>query len=161
MTGKSARQISLTDQPAFQDGASDYADSAYLERPMCDNRSAEEWARAGLEGAPWILRRIIPLTWRMLLRFTLAPIPSEDHILGWRILECQRSALHLESLGPLFHGHLFWEIRDTSIHLTTYIRYTRPGRLAPAVWAAVGAFHRFLAPIVLNFAAADARSARP
>ena len=81
MTGKSARQISLNDQPAFQDGASDYADSADLERPTGDNRSAEEWARAGLEGAAWLLR-------------------------------------------------------------------------------AVGAFHRFLAPIVLTLAAAEARSAR-
>jgi hypothetical protein len=76
-------------------------------------------------------------------------------------VECQPSAIHLESSGPLFHGHLFWEVSDTAIHLTTYIRYTRPGRLAPAVWAAVGPLHRFLAPIVLTFAAADERNARP
>jgi hypothetical protein len=40
MTGKSARQISLTEQPAFQDGASDYADSVDLERPRGDNRAS-------------------------------------------------------------------------------------------------------------------------
>ncbi len=159
MNSKSARRISLNDQPVFHDGASDYADSVDLQRPRGDNRSAEEWARAGLEGAPWLLRRIMPLTWRMFLRLKLAPIPSEAHIMGWRIVESQHSAMHLESSGPLFHGHLFWEVGDTRIHLTTYFRYTRPGRLAPTVWAVVGAFHRFLAPIVLTFAA-DARSAR-
>src|SRR3954469_19893461 len=84
--------------------AYDYAD-AFEIGSHGDRRTAEQWLRAGLEGSPVALRRLIRLVHGGVLRFRLGP-PSPDHILGWKVVMSTPEVVLATAEGPLGRGVL-------------------------------------------------------
>jgi hypothetical protein len=153
--GVSARRVAVpAHEPLVGDVGYDYADAFELRTPEPDPRTAEQFARAALEGASWPVCGIVRLVHRHLLRFTLAPAGSPQHVLGWTILASEPDLIQLEAVSPLLgRGVLVGRhVEPTRTVLTTYIFFTRPaaGRV---VWAVVGPLHRRVAPYLLERAA--------
>lgn len=131
----------------------DYADCFGVPLRPDDDRTAEELLRAGLQGAPSTLRRIIVLAHRHVLRFHLGPASSPTHVLGWRIISSEPDAIQLEASGPLARGVLVARrVSAATAVLDTYVYYRRPA--ARIIWAFVSHVHRAIAPYLLERAAA-------
>lgn len=131
----------------------DYADCFEVPLSADDDRTAERVFRAGLEGAPSTLRRIIVVAHRHVLRFRLGPASSPIHVLGWRIISSEPDAIQLEANGPLARGILVARrVSAATATLDTYVYYRRPA--ARIIWAFVSHLHRAIAPYLLERAAA-------
>lgn len=132
-------------------GQADYTDVFEVPLPQGDSRSAEEMFRdaVGREadgGAVlWVHRHV--------LRFSLGPNSSPDHIIGWTIVRSDHDELVLGARGPLMRGELTLRRRDDRrASLTTRVHYRR-GLTARTVWALVGPVHRVVAPRLMARAA--------
>ena len=64
----------------------DYADSFEIRLEYPDAHSAEQWARAAMEQAPPVLRRLIQVVHAHVLRLRLGQGSDANHILGWPIV---------------------------------------------------------------------------
>jgi hypothetical protein len=144
-----------TEEPLIGTDRYDYADAFEIRLAEPDPRSAEEFARSALEGAPWWMRRTVLLVHRYVLRVRLGPRSSPDHILGWKIQTSEPDVLQLVAESALLgRGAIIGRSPDPSRRvITTYLFHTRPA-LARAVWKFVGPLHRRVAPDLLNRAAA-------
>ena len=139
----------------------DYADAFEIRPSAGDERSAEDWMRCGLEGAPLPLRWTILVAHRFVLGFDLAPHSAPGNIMGWRIVTSTPDLTHLQATSPLLRGDLVAR-RDGPelVTLSTYLSFRRP-RSARIVWMLVGPLHRRIAPYLLErSAAAGARDRR-
>jgi hypothetical protein len=136
------------------DGRPDYADAFELRMAQPDGRSAEQWVRAGLEGAPAAVRRLILVVHRHVLRLSLGPVDAGDHVLGWRIASRADDVVRLEASGSLAEAVIVGRMDATAIRLTTALSYRRPA-LARGVWIVIGPLHRRIAPLLLERAARE------
>jgi hypothetical protein len=130
----------------------DYADCFEVPLSAADERTAEQVFRAGLEGAPPALRRIIVAAHRHVLRFRLGPASSPTHVLGWQIISNEPDAIRLEASGPLARGVLVAQRSPaSSAVLHTFVYYRRAH--ARAIWAFTAPVHRAIARYLLKRAA--------
>jgi hypothetical protein len=138
--------------PDVGDERPDYADTFEVRTPEPDDRTAEQWIRAGLEGAPGWMRRVILVAHRHVLGFRLGPQDAPDHVLGWRIASSTPDVMRLEAASGLLRGALVARRVDPScVRLTTMLFFRRPP--ARVIWAVVGPLHRRIAPFLLARAA--------
>ena len=116
-----------------------------------DHRSSEQWARAAWEGAPAPLRWFMVAGWRLVLGLRLGPRHSENHILGWQVIDrrpdetvCQLRSGFLDAYNTfrLVDGRLVW---------STFVIYDRP--IARVIWPPVSLLHRPLVRFALRRAA--------
>lgn len=143
----------VSSEPLAGHDMHDYADCFEVPLTPDDDRTAEQVFRAGLEGAPSALRRIIVAAHRHVLRLRLGPASSPNHVLGWQIIANDPDAIQLEASGPLARGVLVAQKSPTpSAVLHTYVYYRRP--YARAIWAFVAPVHRAIARYLLKRAAA-------
>jgi hypothetical protein len=143
-------------EPLLEGGRVDYADAFEVRTPQSDGRTAEEWARCGLEEAPQALQLLVYGAQRYVLRLRLAPLASADHVFGWRILTSRPEVVGLEARSPVLRGLIVGRRVDaTCVTLTTYVAYERP--VARVLWAVVAPLHRMVAPYLLARAAVPAR----
>lgn len=147
-----ARRIPVR-EPVPDGGRFDYADAFEIRLPFPDGRTAEEWARSGLEHAPAAVRRLVVWVHRHVLGFPLDPRPSPGTVLGWHIRSCQPDVIVLDAESRLLRGILVGRRGDaTRMELTTFLFYRRR-RLARLIWTVVGPLHRAVAPLLLTRAA--------
>jgi hypothetical protein len=149
-----AHRVQVAEEPLLDGGRYDYADAFEIHVPEPDTRTAEQWVRRGLEGAPSALRGGVVVVHRYLLGFRLGPLSAPDHVLGWRIVTSQPDVVLLEAVSPLGRGVIVGRRPDPgSTVLTTFLFRTRP---VPAriIWAFLGPVHRRIAPYLLERAAA-------
>jgi Protein of unknown function (DUF2867) len=131
---------------------SDYATAFSVPRRAADERSAEQWARAALEGAPAALRAFVVVGWRYGLGFRLGPRASGDHVLGWRIASNMPDTIVLALQSPLVTARKVVRVETARVVMTTFVRYERPaGR---ALWCAVTPVHHRTEPYLLRRAIA-------
>lgn len=131
----------------------DYGDAFELHLPAPDVRTAEQWARAGLEGAPLVLRSAIRGAQRFVLGLRLAPASSPDHILGWTIDASEPEMVRLTAASRFMRAHIVGRRVDpTTVRLTTMLFYDRP-RIARTLWSVVAPVHRRVARYLLERAA--------
>ena len=141
------------DETPSGSASADYADAFEVRLSELDDRTAEEWIRAGLEGAPAPLRWTIVSVHRYVLRFRLGPLSAPDRILGWRVAESTPEVVRLEAGSPLLRAVLVGRrTDDRATRLTTLLFFTRP-TVMRAVWTLVGPLHRRIAPYLLARAA--------
>ena len=142
-------------RPDVGDDRPDYVDAFEVRTPGRDDRTAEEWIRSGLEGAPRWMRWVIVVVHRRVLGFRLGPLDGPDHVLGWRIVTSRPDEVRLEASSGLLAGALVGRRVDaSSTRLTTLLFFGRPS--ARRVWAVVGPLHRRIAPYLLARAATGA-----
>ena len=135
------RQVSLP--PAARAATTldrvDYADAFVLTTGPASGRTAEEWARAMLEGAPAAVRDSLRRGW-FALGLRLGPTGSERFVLGW---ELRRSTPDMALLGARSRigmpAELLFERRDGDLLFATLVQHRNP--LVRAVWAAVEPLH--------------------
>jgi hypothetical protein len=154
-----ARRVAVREQIVAKP---DYTDAFELRVSQPDDRSAEQWLRAGLEGSPTPVRRLILVVHRHVLRLRLGPVTAGDHVLGWRIASRAADVVRLEASGSLADAVIVGRRLDaTGVQLTTALSYRRPA-LARGVWAVIGPLHRRIAPLLLERAAtiSERRAAR-
>jgi hypothetical protein len=133
------------------DDRPDYADAFEVRAAEGDDRSAEQWIRAGLEASAAI-RTMIVVVHRAVLRFRLDLRPAPDRALGWRVVTSEQDLVRLEADGPLMRGVLVGRRTDPrTMCLTTSLVFHRP--VARVVWTVVGPLHRRIAPYLLARAA--------
>src|SRR5581483_4147909 len=84
----------------------DYADAFELATVEPMPRTAEQWARASLEGAPRLLRWFVVLGWR------LGPRRSAEHVLGWRLLQASPETALIEARSRLMTAQLMFHVKD-------------------------------------------------
>lgn len=145
-----ARRVAVSEP---LDHVPDYADAFELRTTGPDDRSVEEWTRAGLEQAPAAVRTLILLVHRHVLRLRLGRASDRGRVLGWRIEAASDDVVRLAASGSLADAVIIGRRIDApGMRLTTALRYRRPV-LARGVWAFVGPLHRTIAPLLLARAA--------
>ena len=141
------------DETAAGSASADYSDAFEVRLREPDGRTAEEWIRAGLEGAPAPVRWTIVVVHRYVLRFRLGPLTSRDRVLGWRVAESTPEVVRLEAESPLLRAVLVGRRTDErATRLTTLLFFVRPSVMR-SVWTVVGPLHRRIAPYLLGRAA--------
>ena len=129
----------------------DYADAFEVRVAEPDVRSAEQWIRAGLEGAPSMVRATILVAHRVVLGFRLDLRASPDRVLGWRVVTSEPDVIQLEAESRLLRAVLLGRRTPRSTRLTTLLFFRRP--VARVIWTVVGPLHRRIAPYLLARAA--------
>lgn len=150
--GSGPRVVRRPVPPEEREPGADYADRFVLHLDEPDGRTAEQWLRAGLDGAPRPVRWTVLVAHRHVLRFDLGPLDSPDHVLGWRLARRDPDLARMEARSPLLDAVIeARRLGPTSAALTTSLVHRHP--VARAVWWAVGPLHRRIAPYLLARAA--------
>lgn len=120
-------------------GRIDYADAfdVGIERPL--NRSAEEWMRMILEGAPIRTRIRLVSAWSA-IGLKLRPLGSDGAILGWDIRAADDDFVLLGAHSRIgMPGELLLRRQQGGLVFATFVRHDNA--IARAVWAAIEASH--------------------
>lgn len=109
--------------------------------------SAEQWARAAIEGAPG-MRVSAPRLWRV-IGLRMGP-RSPKHINGWRIDAREDDWIRLEAASAYATIHVIVRVEPDEVQEAMFIRYDRA--IGALIWAVVGPFHRRAMPAILRHA---------
>jgi hypothetical protein len=117
----------------------DYADAFVVDIGAAQDRTAEGWARAIVEGAPPSVQRKLRWGWAA-LGLKLGPTLSDRFVLGW---EMRRNSPDLVLLGAGSRigmpAELLLERRQRSLLFATFVQHDNA--IARAVWAATEPVH--------------------
>ncbi|MGI8679422.1 MAG: DUF2867 domain-containing protein [Jatrophihabitans sp.] len=127
-----------------------YTDLRVESAPGAADRSAIDWARAILEGAPAALRAGLTPGWAA-LRLGLASRHAPDHVLGWPVVVDTPAEVVLGAHSKLgLDARLSIRIDDDTVQFATAIRFlSRGGR---TVWTGVAPLHRLIVGQLLRHA---------
>jgi hypothetical protein len=103
------------------------------------------------EDAPLGLRQVLVGGW-LALGLRLAPRPSPDHVLGWRIASTTPDTIVLELDSKLMSAQNVIEVDGTRVVWTTLVHYRN--RLGAVMWSAAAPVHHLILPRLLGRAAA-------
>jgi hypothetical protein len=142
----------VREEPLLEGARHDYADTFVARLAEPDTRTAEEWARAGLEAAPGPVRRLILIAHRRVLRFRPATGSPAGTVLGWAVVVSEPDVVLLEASGPLMRGVIVGRRTEPTVaELSTFLCYSKPW--VRVVWAVVAPVHRRVARYLMERAA--------
>jgi hypothetical protein len=147
------RKARRTDVPERILAVETFADPSYtcafeIAAPATSTRSAEDWLRGIMEGAPRPMQWFILAGWVTALRLRLGPRPSPDHVLGWKILSASPTEIVIGVAGCLLSAHQVVEVQDGSAVHATIVRYKRPA--ARALWGMAAPIHIRTIPYLMD-----------
>jgi len=118
----------------------DYEDTFLVRTGPPSGRTAEQWARTMLEGAPTTRRHMLTAGWTA-LGLRLASTRSEASILGWTVRQRRPDVVLLGADGRLgLSGELLFErLGDDLLRFSTLVRLDHAG--ARHIWAAIEPRH--------------------
>lgn len=118
----------------------DYEDAFLVDTGLAQDRTAEQWAREILEGAPVRTRTALTRGWSR-LGLRLGPADSDRHVLGWEIRHSAPDFVLLGACGRLgLSGELLFLRRPDSLLYATVVQLQN--RVARGLWAAIVSQHR-------------------
>jgi hypothetical protein len=118
----------------------DYEDSFIADVASAEDRTAEEWARAMLDGAPATTRRALRRGWLM-LGLRLGSTRDERRVLGWEVRRSTPDVAILAGRSLIgFEGELLFKREPDGLLFATFLRLKNP--IARAVWARTEPGHR-------------------
>lgn len=118
----------------------DYQDAFLVETGLAQDRTAEQWAREVLEGAPVSTRRALSGGWSA-LGLRLGPARSDRHVLGWEIRRSDPDVVLLGACGRLgLSGELVFQRSAHALFYATVVQLEN--RVARGLWAAIESRHR-------------------
>jgi hypothetical protein len=118
----------------------DYEDAFLVGAGLAQDRTAEQWAREVLEGAPVSTRHALTRGWSG-LGLQLGPAQSDQHVLGWEIRHGDPDVVLLGARGRLgLSGELIFQRSPRSLLYATVVQLDN--RIARGLWAAIEARHR-------------------
>jgi hypothetical protein len=129
----------------------DYED-CFLAPVDPSEHTAEEWARAMIEGTSRAQRESLVRGWKM-LGLKHGPADSPDHVLGWPIRRNEPDTLLLGADSRIgMPGELLFKREPDGLLFATFIGWHNPA--ARLIWAPVGAPHRRIVAELLTRATA-------
>jgi hypothetical protein len=131
----------------------DYEFAYAVDRPPGRTLSAEQWARAMLEGAPPAARWFLIVGW-IAITCRLRPRRSPSRILGWSIESSspEMVTIVVEALIGLT-SRLVVSVDDRNVTVGSFVRFHGPLKpLARVVWAAAVPLHERMLPYLLTAA---------
>ena len=145
---RSARALSLLERI-------DYADS-FLVPGGAAKGTAEEWARAMIEGAPGSTRQSLVRGWALIgLKHGEADDP--DRVLGWEMRRRSEDVVLLGADSRIgMPGELLFQRAGDDLTFATFIRQGNP--FAKALWATIAPNHRRIVSTMLAQAASRPRA---
>jgi hypothetical protein len=136
----------------------DYEDAFLVDIGPVQARTAEQWARAVLDGTPAIMRSALLRGWSA-LGLQLGPTRSEGFVLGW---EVRRSTPAVALLGAGSRlglaAELLFKRHRQRLLFATFVQHEN--RIARAMWAGVEPVHRPIVRSILEQGSARERSRR-
>jgi hypothetical protein len=118
----------------------DYEDAFLVDTGSAQDRTAEQWARKILEGAPVSTRKALTRGWSG-LGLRLGPAQSDGHVLGWEIRHRAPDVVLLGASGRLgLSGELVFQRLPHSLLYATVVQLENPA--ARGLWAAIASRHR-------------------
>jgi hypothetical protein len=121
----------------------DYENAVLVEIGPADGSTAEQWARAILEGAPAPMRAALTGGWAR-LGLPLGPEHSEQHVLGWAVRPADPGAVLLRAGSPGgLRAELLIERRPDAVLVASFVQHD--GDAARTAWTEVEGLH---APVV-------------
>jgi Protein of unknown function (DUF2867) len=127
--------------------SADYADT-FEAQADAGIRTAEQWARQMLEGAPVGMRTFLIRTCP-LLGVRLGPLRSAGYVLGWRIVKSTPEFVVLQvRSGAGVTVRLVIQAGSASVRFGTFVRCE--GLLARAAWFAIAPIHRLVVSRLLG-----------
>src|SRR4051812_30512971 len=128
--------------------AGGYEDAYLVETGATSDHTAEDLARAFLEGAPAALRRSLLRGWSA-LGLRLGPVESDELVLGWTVRRRTPDFVVLAAGSRLgLPAELLFERRRRSVLFATFVRPQNP--VAWALWKGVIPVHQRVVPQVLG-----------
>jgi hypothetical protein len=118
----------------------DYLDLFTATTNEASVKTAEDWARAVLEGGPYYLRLGVFVAQRLLLGLRLGPRRSPDYIHGWKIAARGDSWVRIEALSWMMTASLVFKVDEVRLSMAAFFRYDR--RMAALVWPPIAIAHR-------------------
>ena len=135
----------------------DYQDAFLLETKAAEDRTAEDWARATIEGAPAATRAMLTSGWFSLGLKLGPPTRSDDRILGWRIAESTPGHVLLSAGSRVgMPAQLLCKRDPGRVFFGTFI--THENAATRALWAGVEPVH---VRVVASILAAATRGTEP
>ena len=114
--------------------------------------TAEEWARAMIEGAPRTTRESLIRGWRM-IGLRNGPADAPDRVLGWEIRRNEPDVVLLGARSWIgMAGELLFKREPEGLLFATFISQGNPA--ARLMWAPIGPNHRRIVADLLERAAA-------
>ncbi|MFE9251140.1 hypothetical protein [Streptomyces sp. NPDC007088] len=126
----------------------DYASAFTVPATGLESRTADHWARAVVEQAPWPVRWALLTGWRGVLGLRLAPTYAPGHVLGWPVERDEPDAITLRARSPLLLARNTVSVDGAGLTWTTRVHYER--RAGRTVWAAAAQVHHRLLPFLLR-----------
>jgi hypothetical protein len=132
----------------------DYEDAFVLDTGSARERTAEEWARAILEGAPAATRTALRSGWST-IGLKLDDAPADRSVLGWEIRRSTPDVVLLDAGSRIgMPGQLLFKREEGALLFATFVQQQNP--VARAVWAGVEPVHvpivrRLLQSVILDF----------
>jgi hypothetical protein len=123
----------------------DYVDLFTARTRGAAAKTAEQWARALLEESA--TGRSAPILWR-LLGLRLGPMPSSDHVQGWKIADRGDGWIRVETASWCMTTHAVVQVDDRQVSLALFVRFDKP--MAAIIWPPVSRLHRRGAPVMLH-----------
>ena len=118
----------------------DYEDAFLVETGPAQDRTAEQWARAILEGAPASTRNALSRGWSR-LGLRLGSTQSDRLVLGWEVRRSTPDAALLGASGRLgLSGELLFQRQPHTLLFATFVHLEN--RIARTLWAAIASRHR-------------------
>ncbi len=143
-------------------GRVDYVDLSTMHTAEASKRSAEEWARAVLEGGRSV-RRFGFIPWRVLLGLRLGPSYAPGYVHGWNVTGRGESWIRLAASSWLMACNAVIRVEDGQVSAALFVRYDN--LLARIYWGRLlSGVHRRLMPVILHQGEqllAGARGGRP
>jgi hypothetical protein len=124
----------------------DYVDLFVATLRDASATSAEEWARAAMEGASPAGRF---LAWRTLLSLRLESEKSPGYIAGWRIVDRAEHWISVEAKSWFMSANIVFSVDADRVNFATFVRYD-VRLVAAMIWPAVSVIHRAVAPDFLR-----------
>jgi hypothetical protein len=119
----------------------DYMDLFTATTNEASEKTAEDWARAVLEGAPYYIRLgVFGVAWRFPLGLRLGPRRSPDYIIGWKIAARGEDWVRIEAASWMMTASLVFKADEERLSWASFVRYDR--RLAALVWPPGSIVHR-------------------
>jgi hypothetical protein len=129
----------------------DYADAFVVDVCAARERTAEQWARAVLEGAPATVRRTLTSGWDA-IGLKLGAAGVEGFVLGWEIRRSTPDHVLLGAGSRIgMPGELLFKRQPHALLFSTFVQHDHG--LARTVWAGVEPVHVPMVRRVLEGAA--------
>jgi Protein of unknown function (DUF2867) len=118
----------------------DYEDACVLRTGRAQDRTAEDWARAMLEGASPHTQTKLRTVW-LALGLKLGPTDSKERVLGWKVRRSNPDAVVLAAKSGLgLSAEVLVERRRRSLLAATFLQQHNP--IARAIWFGIAPGHR-------------------